>query len=72
MNLDTRPASAGVKAGMSPLPGGRYVIAYGMRVPVAVRLACKLLYVSLLLLYICQGSKKTLLSPEQFVSISHR
>ena len=48
-SLNRVPASAGVKAGMSPLPGGKYhcVIPYGMWVPVAVRLACKLLYASL-------------------------
>ena len=37
-SLNRVPASAGVRAGMSPLPGGRWhrVIPYGMRVPVAV------------------------------------
>ena len=39
-SLNRVPASAGVKAGMSPLPGGRWycVIPYGTWVPVAVRL----------------------------------
>ena len=39
-SLNWVPASAGVKAGMSPLPGGRWycVIAYGTWVPVAGRL----------------------------------
>ena len=39
-SLNRVPASAGVKAGISPVPGGRYycVIPYGTWVPVAVRL----------------------------------
>jgi len=45
------PASAGVKAGMSPLPGGRqhFVIPYGTWVPVAVRRVANC-YIRLLLL----------------------
>ena len=39
-SLNRVPAAAGVRAGISPLPGGRQhcVIPYGTRVPVAVRL----------------------------------
>ena len=47
------PASAGVRAGMSPLPGGRYygVIPYGMWVPVAVRRVANCYTVFTFLLY---------------------
>ena len=39
-SLNRVPASAGVRAGMSPLPGGRCVIPYGTRVSVAARPGC--------------------------------
>ena len=41
-SLNRAPASAGVRAGISPLPGGRQhcVIPYGTRVPVVERPGC--------------------------------
>jgi len=50
-SLNRVPASAGVRAGMSPLPGGREhcVIPCGMWVPVAVWQPCELLYTCYLL-----------------------
>ena len=61
-SLNRVPASAGVKAGMSPLPGGRWycVIPYGTWVLVAVRqVSCELSYIRIALLYFtfrCQRS----------------
>ena len=53
-SLNRVPASAGGRAGMSPLPGGRQhcVIPCGMWVPVAVWQPCELLYVCYLLTYL--------------------
>jgi len=52
-SLNRVPASAGVRAAMSPLPGGRQhcVIPCGMWVPVAVWQPCELLYTCYLLTY---------------------
>ena len=57
-SLNRVPASAGVRAGMSPLPGGRLhcVIPYGIRVPVAVWQLCELLYTCYLLTYYMRRS----------------
>jgi len=53
-SLNRVPASAGLRAGMSPLPGGRWhcVIPCGMWVPVAVWQPCELLYTCYLLTYL--------------------
>jgi len=50
-SLNRVPASAGVRAGMSPLPGGRQhcVIPCGMSVPAAVWQPCELIYTCYLL-----------------------
>ena len=71
-SLNRVPASAGVRAGMSPLPGGRQhcVIPCGMWVPVAVWQLCELLYTCYLLTYLLTLPCETLTPAKQAVNDS--
>ena len=69
-SLNRVPASAGVKAGMSPLPGGRYycVIPYGTWVPVAVRqVSCELSYIRILYFTLLYSKLGRIVRELQFV-----
>ena len=70
------PASAGVTAGMSPLPGGRQycVIPYGTSVPVAVRqVSCELSYIRILAMrYTYPEGKRTAADPSKCLTLRFR